>query len=180
MTVLGMRAWCNVALVMCTLWMLAACGSPVQTQANAQANHHPNAPPSSSHERAASKATASAVAVPEVAKSGPSGFALNSSVIVGITPLVLTHMYARSGLAASSMAERDLPSGSNLTLRVSPWAVVQVDGKRLGTTPPMVHLSLPVGSRTVELSNPGFETVKRVIQVVNGKTVTITHDFESR
>jgi hypothetical protein len=82
--------------------------------------------------------------------------------------------------SAAPAAERDTHSSSNVRLRVSPWAVVQVDGKRLGVTPPMTQLSLAAGSRTIELSNPGFETVKRVIQVVDGKTVTITHDFDSR
>ncbi|XVJ69377.1 MAG: PEGA domain-containing protein [Rhizobacter sp.] len=121
-----------------------------------------------------------AAALPSGAKPATSGFALNSSVIVGITPLPLVPMSGRLGAATPVRAERDVPSDTNVTLRVSPWAVVQVDGKRLGVTPPMTHLSLPAGSRTIELFNPGFETVKRVVQVVNGKTITITHDFDSR
>jgi hypothetical protein len=113
------------------------------------------------------------------AMAAASGFALNSSVIVAVTPLLLQ---ASAGMrpSAAPAAERDTHSSSNVRLRVSPWAVVQVDGKRLGVTPPMTQLSLAAGSRTIELSNPGFETVKRVIQVVDGKTVTITHDFDSR
>ncbi len=130
--------------------------------------------------RAALSASTSTATPPSGTKPGASGFALNSAVIVGITPLLLTPMPARPGAAALLPSERGLPSEINVKLRVSPWAVVQVDGKRLGVTPPMTHLSLPAGSRTIELSNPGFETVKRVIQVVNGKTVTITHDFDSR
>jgi hypothetical protein len=124
--------------------------------------------------------TASPAPAAAAAKPGASGFVLNSSVIVGITPLLLTPMPTRPAATSPLSSERNLPSDVNVTLRVSPWAVVQVDGKRLGVTPPMTHLSLPAGSRTIELSNPGFETVKRVIQVVNGKTVTITHDFDSR
>jgi PEGA domain len=125
-------------------------------------------------------ALAALPASPMGTKPATSGFALNSSVIVGITPLALMQMGGRPGAAAPLLSERDVPSDSNVKLRVSPWAVVQVDGKRLGVTPPITHLSLPAGSRTIELSNPGFETVKRMIQVVNGKTVTITHDFDSR
>jgi PEGA domain len=118
-------------------------------------------------------------ASPVGAKPAASGFALNSTVIVGVTPLLLAPMSGRAAAAPLSSL-RDVPSDSNVKLRVSPWAVVQVDGKRLGVTPPMTHLSLPIGSRTIELSNPGFETVKRVIQVTSGKTVTITHDFDAR
>jgi hypothetical protein len=117
---------------------------------------------------------------PAAATPGSSGFVLNSSAIVGITPLRLTPIATRPAAAAPLSSERNLPGDVNVTLRVSPWAAVQVDGKRVGVTPPMTHLSLPEGSRTIELSNPGFETVKRVIQVVNGKPVTITHDFDSR
>ena len=131
--------------------------------------------------RVALAASPALPASPMGAKPATPGFALNSSVIVGITPLALVQMAGRpGGTAAPLLSERDAPSDSNVKLRVSPWAVVQVDGKRLGVTPPMTHLSLPAGSRTIELSNPGFETVKRVIQVVNGKTVTITHDFDAR
>lgn len=122
----------------------------------------------------------SATPSPAAAPADASGFVLNSSVIVGITPLRLTPIPTRPAVATPLSSQRNLPSDVNVTLRVSPWAVVQVDGKRLGVTPPMTHLSLPAGSRTIELSNPGFETVKRVIQVVNGNTVTITHDFDSR
>jgi hypothetical protein len=130
--------------------------------------------------RAALSASPPPAPMPAGAKRAVTGFALNSSVIVGITPLLLTPMPGRPGAVTPPSSDRDLSSDTNVKLRVSPWAVVQVDGKRLGVTPPITHLSLPSGSRTIELSNPGFETVKRVIQVVNGKTVTITHDFDSR
>ncbi len=130
--------------------------------------------------RVALTAGPSTAASPLGGKPATSGFALNSAVIVGVTPLLLAPASGRASTASQLSSERDVPSGSNVKLRVSPWAVVQVDGRRLGVTPPMIHLSLPPGSRTIELSNPGFETVKRVIQVVSGKTVTITHDFDSR
>jgi PEGA domain len=118
---------------------------------------------------------------PEGTRPATAGFALNSAVIVGITPLPLVAAgAARVGGALPSQSVRSAAPDSNVKLRVSPWAVVQVDGKRLGVTPPLTDLSLPAGSRTIELSNPGFETVRRVIQVVNGQTATITHDFDSR
>ena len=131
--------------------------------------------------RVALTAVPPAPALPTGAKPAAPGFALNSAVIVGITPMLLAPVNStRMGAALQSMPARNAATDSNVRLRVSPWAVVQVDGKRRGVTPPMSDLSLPAGSRTIELSNPGFETVRRVIQVVNGKTVTITHDFDSR
>lgn len=58
-----------------------------------------------------------------------------------------------------------------------------MDDKRFGLAPPMTHLNLPQGTRTIELSNLGFETVKgvkRVVPAINGQTVAITHDFDAR
>ena len=105
-------------------------------------------------------------------------FALNSAVIVGISPLMPAA--AGSGLSLAKSAVPALLPQSNLRLRVSPWARIEVDGKRFGVTPPMTHFNLPQGARTIELSNPGFETVKRVVRVIDGQTVTITHDFDAR
>lgn len=105
-------------------------------------------------------------------------FALNSTVIVAISPLMPAAAAFGSSLAKSA-APTLLPQ-TNVRLRVSPWARIEVDGKRFGVTPPMTHFNLPQGTRTIELSNPGFETVKRVVRVVDGQTVTITHDFDAR
>jgi hypothetical protein len=123
---------------------------------------------------------------PIESKSETSGFALNSSVITSTTSVALAPATSRSASTESQAPElkvppeRKVPAGSNVKLRVSPWAVVRVDGKRLGVTPPITNLSLAAGSRTIELSNPGFETLKRVVQVTKGTTVTIAHDFDSR
>ncbi|MNT20440.1 Serine/threonine-protein kinase pkn6 [compost metagenome] len=71
-------------------------------------------------------------------------------------------------------------SDHNIQLRVSPWANVSLNGKRLGVTPPLTELKLPVGSHTIDLVNPGFETVRKTLKVDNGQTITITHDFDAR
>ncbi len=119
--------------------------------------------------------------LPGAAAAPTAGFPLNSAVIVSVTPLALAAPTgAMRPALPSALGEPSQRSDTNVRLRVSPWAVVHVDGKRVGVTPPMTQLSLPAGSRTIELSNPGFETVKRVIQVVNGKTATIAHDFDAR
>jgi hypothetical protein len=123
--------------------------------------------------------TASAALLAKGASAATSALALNSLTTVGISPLPLPATDISQGFTPV-LLESELSSGSNVRLRVSPWAAVQVDGKRLGVTPPLSRLNLAPGLRTIELSNPGFEPVRRVIRVVNGKTVTITHDFDSR
>ncbi|WCM90123.1 PEGA domain-containing protein [Acidovorax sp. NCPPB 3576] len=74
----------------------------------------------------------------------------------------------------------DKESAFNVRIRLAPWGNVQVDGKPLGVSPPLTQLKLPAGSHSLELSNPGFETVKKVITVIDGETFTIEHDFDAR
>lgn len=69
---------------------------------------------------------------------------------------------------------------NSLQLRVSPWAQVSVDGKRLGVTPPIKRFSLTPGRHTVELSIPGFDSVRHTVLLSAGELVTITHDFDAR
>lgn len=140
----------------------------------------------SSCARAGFTTSPQATPLPTEIKSEASGFPVNSAVVTGTTPMATAPTVSRSASDGSMaperkvLPERKVPAGSNVKLRVSPWAVVRVDGKRVGVTPPITNLSLATGSRTIELSNPGFETLKRVVQVTKGTIVTITHDFDSR
>ena len=69
---------------------------------------------------------------------------------------------------------------NTLQLRVSPWAQVRVDGKRLGVTPPVKQFKLAPGRHLVELSVPGFDSVRQTVRMNAGESVTITHDFDAR
>jgi len=69
---------------------------------------------------------------------------------------------------------------NTLQLRVSPWAQVLVDGKRLGVTPPVKQFKLSPGRHLVELSVPGFDSVRQTVRMSAGESVTITHDFDAR
>jgi len=69
---------------------------------------------------------------------------------------------------------------NTLQLRVSPWAQVLVDGKRLGVTPPIKQFNLSPGRHLVELSIPGFDSVRQTVRLSAGESVTITHDFDAR
>lgn len=117
------------------------------------------------------------------ADGNPLNFSLNSSVIAAITPLLPATGYLTpaGGSALSPLGSRALPrSDNNVQLRVSPWANVNLNGKRLGVTPPLTEMKLPAGSHTIDLINPGFETVRRTLKVEADQTITITHDFDAR
>lgn len=110
-------------------------------------------------------------------------FSLNSTVITAITPLLpIAGGSSLQDVAPSSAlgARRQLRTENNVQLRISPWANVTLNGKRLGVTPPLTELKLPTGSHSIDLSNPGFETVRKTLKVEPDQTITITHDFDAR
>lgn len=65
-------------------------------------------------------------------------------------------------------------------LRVQPWASVRIDGKPLGSTPPLTELTLDTGSHSIEFSNGNSPPFRQNIQLRAGETTTITYDFETR
>lgn len=65
-------------------------------------------------------------------------------------------------------------------LRIQPWASVRIDGKPLGSTPPLTELTLDTGSHSIEFSNGTLPPFRQSIQLRAGETTTITYDFEAR
>lgn len=131
-----------------------------------------------------SRSSQGATDAQRTANATPLSFSLNSTVIAAVTPLLPAAGYQQTPYGASSantFSSRALPrSDNNVQLRVSPWANVNLNGKRLGVTPPLTEIKLPVGSHTIDLSNPGFETVRKTLKVESDQTITITHDFDAR
>ena len=125
---------------------------------------------------------------PDVAKDAPqpaplpAGFTLHSAVIVSVAPLLPLPLarVTPPPVSTPGAVPVGLHSGNNVRLRVSPWAYVQVDGKRWGVTPALTQLKLSPGSHTVELSNPGFEVFRKVVRLPQDAPVLISHDFEAR
>lgn len=115
--------------------------------------------------------------------ANPLVFSLNSTVITAIMPLLPIaggSSLLDTASASALNARRPLRTENNVQLRVSPWANVTLNGKRLGVTPPLTELKLPPGSHSIDFSNPGFETVRKTLRVDSDQTITITHDFDAR
>ena len=68
---------------------------------------------------------------------------------------------------------------ATLTLAVSPWGAVYIDGKFHGTTPPVTTLDLLPGRHVVEVRNPSQPSYFTYATVRAGEIRSIRHEFES-
>jgi len=80
---------------------------------------------------------------------------------------------------SASRARTDRPSFvGSISINSSPQgAVVFLNGQRVGTTP-LVMPDLPVGSRAVRLTMPGYSTWSRAVQVVADRRTTLSATLE--
>jgi serine/threonine-protein kinase len=85
---------------------------------------------------------------------------------------------AKPVVAAAEPAPAAPPSMGQLQLAVTPWGQVEVDGRAMGTTPPLARLSLPAGTHEVVVRNGDFPAFTASITVSEDKPVTLRHRFE--
>jgi serine/threonine-protein kinase len=67
---------------------------------------------------------------------------------------------------------------ARLTLAVSPWGEVFVDGRKRGVSPPLTELNLAPGRHTIEIRNSAFAPHSETIDVLADASVRIKHKFE--
>jgi len=85
---------------------------------------------------------------------------------------------ATTPTAAPTAAERGI-----LRIAVIPWAEVEIDGTKVGVSPPLKPLSLLPGPHVVRLLHPKYEPYRRKVTVLTGETATVDiidrifHDF---
>ena len=65
-----------------------------------------------------------------------------------------------------------------LQLAVTPWGQVEVDGRAVGTTPPLARLTLPAGTHQVVVRNGDYPAHTVNVIVGEDKPVTLRHRFE--
>jgi serine/threonine-protein kinase len=64
-----------------------------------------------------------------------------------------------------------------LSLAVTPWGVVYVDGRRRGISPPLTEIKLAPGKHIVEIRNTTFRPYRQVIDLSDEASVKIKHKF---
>ena len=70
------------------------------------------------------------------------------------------------------------PATGFVQLAVTPWGQVEVNGRAMGTTPPLTRLSLPAGSHQIVVRNGESPAFTASITVSEDKPVTLRHRFE--
>jgi eukaryotic-like serine/threonine-protein kinase len=65
-----------------------------------------------------------------------------------------------------------------LQLAVTPWGQVEVDGRPMGTTPPLTRLTLPAGTHQIVVRNGDSPAFTTSITVSEDKPVMLRHRFE--
>jgi eukaryotic-like serine/threonine-protein kinase len=79
--------------------------------------------------------------------------------------------------AATDTGTIAAPAEGRLRINVSPWAEVEVGGKKMGVSPPLSSLALPAGEHTVVLRNSDFPSRSVKVRIEGGKTASVSHQF---
>ena len=64
-----------------------------------------------------------------------------------------------------------------LRIAVSPWGNIEVDGKPVGTSPPLTELSLSAGRHQIVIRNSDLPAHSTVVNVTADQPVTLKHKF---
>ena len=74
-------------------------------------------------------------------------------------------------------ADSNATQQASLTLAISPWGDVFVDGNRQGVSPPLRELSLTPGKHTILIVNETFKPYSQTIELAPGGTFKIKYKF---
>ncbi|HET8870255.1 MAG TPA: PEGA domain-containing protein, partial [Aquabacterium sp.] len=87
---------------------------------------------------------------------------------------------ASSQVDAPAMARpaevSEAPTGK-VTLAVSPWGEVTVDGRHMGVTPPLTQLNLTPGKHVIAIRNGDAPPYRKTVTVKSGRTYAVEHQF---
>ena len=77
---------------------------------------------------------------------------------------------------ASTAPAAPLPTGI-VRIAVSPWGEVEVDGRAVGTSPPLHELTLPEGRHQIVIRNTDFPALSSTVIVTPGQPFSLKHKF---
>ena len=167
----------------------AAAPAPVSTAAA-------TTPTSEAGTSASATATPSAVPDAPTAAASPIAAppALEAAITTPAAPAAKTVTQPAESKAAESRAarkerrarEREARQGTAATgasgvlrLAISPWGNVEVNGKPIGTAPPLNELLLPEGRHVITIRNDDFPPYSSSVNIKSGQPVSLKHRFGS-
>ena len=69
------------------------------------------------------------------------------------------------------------PRDGTVTLAVTPWGEISVDGSSRGVSPPLTQLTLPPGVHTIEIRNGSAAPFVARVEIKSGETLGLQHRF---
>ena len=129
-------------------------------------------------------------AVPQSSASETKPAPQAAAPLIGMPPLAETKRAAAPGplepkrsAAEESRAERPQTLAqpeepAMISLAISPWGQVYVNGKMRGVSPPLQELELPPGRHRIEVRNNGSATHVVSVNAKPGERLRIKHKFE--
>ncbi|MBT9591026.1 MAG: protein kinase [Thiobacillus sp.] len=126
--------------------------------------------------RAAPAQVAPVSGMPRVPVPQPAVVAANAPVVFPAAPakpVARVVPAAKTTPAPAALAQEK----ATLSLAISPWGEVFIDGKSMGVSPPLNTLQLEPGRHTVEIRNQAFAGYRDTVNVMPGQSLKIRHKF---
>lgn len=89
-----------------------------------------------------------------------------------------TPVSAPASAAASASSPPTTATTGRIHIIATPWGEVEVDGKKVGVSPPLTFLSLQPGEHTVVLRNADYAARAFKVKVELDKTERVAHKFQ--
>jgi hypothetical protein len=84
---------------------------------------------------------------------------------------------AKAGATKTEQPRQELVPGT-VTLFITPWGEVLVDGKLRGVSPPVKSLKLAPGKHKIEIRNTTFPPHSEALDIKSSKETTVRHKFQ--
>ncbi len=80
--------------------------------------------------------------------------------------------------ADDAKPSREATTPATLSLAITPWGEVSVDGKIAGVSPPLTQIKLKPGTHTIVVRNGTFEPYRVKVSAAAGQSLRIKHKFK--
>jgi class 3 adenylate cyclase len=120
-------------------------------------------------------ATIQAVVLPTKSTGTPVALASTAAPEVYQAPIIETPNVVSVEPAKKKAAP---PAGPIVTLAISPWGEVYVDGEKRGVSPPLRTVKVTPGQHKIEIRNTGFPSHTQTIDVKSDGKIAIKHRFQ--